>query len=309
MKIRSPLILLLFLGLLQCQGPSYSQSWRDINYAGDELSSHCLDIYVPKDQQAKYPAVVVIYGSAFFGDDMKDKATEVFGEALLNNGFAVVAINHRSSRDVIFPAQVHDVKAALRFIRARGSMYQIDTSFVGITGYSSGGHLSAFAGTSGSVVTKTVGKESVEIEGDLGMYMNHSSRVDAVVDWFGPIEFQSMDSCGSSMVHNAPDSPESIFIGGPIQDMDELCALANPITYVDAYDPPFLLFHGDEDPLVPHCQSEMLNQALQEGGVPAEYVLIAGAKHGPGVFEEEYFRKMSEFFLAEYEKVRNKNRK
>jgi dipeptidyl aminopeptidase/acylaminoacyl peptidase len=76
---------------------------------------------------------------------------------------------------------------------------------------------------------------------------------------------------------------------------------------VDAKDPPFLLFHGDEDPLVPHCQSEMLNQALQKAGVPAEYILIAGGKHGPGVFEKQHFRMMSEFFMAEYEKVRNKN--
>jgi len=306
MKIQGPLLLFLLLSLQQCQEPSYSQSWRDINYAGDELSSHCLDIYVPKEEQNMYPAVVIIYGSAFFGDDMKEKAMEVFGKTLLKNGFAVVSINHRSSRDEIFPAQVQDVKAALRFIRARGSMYQIDTSFVGITGYSSGGHLSAFAGTSGSVETKTVGMESVEIEGDLGMYTDHSSRVNAVVDWFGPIDFQSMDSCGSSMVHNAPDSPESILIGGPIQDKDELCALANPITYVDADDPPFLILHGDEDPLVPHCQSEMLSQALQKAGVPAEYILIEGAQHGPGVFEKENFRRMSEFFVAEYEKVKNK---
>jgi acetyl esterase/lipase len=307
MKIHSPLILLLFLSMLQCQGPSHSESWKDINYAGDELESHCLDIYLPKAVRDHYPAVVVIYGSAFFGDDLKGKAMEVFGQSLLNSGFAVVAINHRSSYDVIFPAQIQDVKAALRFIRSRGSDYRIDTRFIAITGYSSGGHLSAFAGTSGMVEKMTVDSTTVQIEGELGNYTEHSSTVNAVVNWFGPIDFQSMDSCGSSMVHNAPDSPESIFIGGPIQENDELCALANPITYVDAEDPPFLIFHGDDDPLVPQCQSEMLNQALQKAGVSAEYILIPGGRHGPGVFEKKYFTMMSEFFLAEYEKVQNKN--
>jgi dipeptidyl aminopeptidase/acylaminoacyl peptidase len=106
-----------------------------------------------------------------------------------------------------------------------------------------------------------------------------------------------MDSCGSKMVHDAPDSPESILVGGPIQDNDERCALANPISYIDPADPPFLILHGDADPLVPHCQSEMLFQGLQEAGVSSQFVLVPQAGHGPGLFEEEYFKMMCDFFL------------
>ena len=101
------------------------------------------------------------------------------------------------------------------------------------------------------------------------------------------------------MVHNAPDSPESILIGGPIQEHKERCALANPATYIDTQDPPFLILHGDEDPLVPHCQSAMLHEALKTAGVSSQFVLVPKAKHGPGLFEEKYFSMMCDFFLTE----------
>ena len=111
--------------------------------------------------------------------------------------------------------------------------------------------------------------------------------------------FKSMDSCGSKMVHDAPDSPESILIGGPIQENDDLCALASPITYIDPDDPPFLILHGDADPLVPHCQSRMLFQGLQEAGVSSKFILVPQAAHGPGLFTDEYFSMMTDFFLVE----------
>jgi acetyl esterase/lipase len=247
-----------------------------------------MDIYLPVVGKPPYPAVIIVYGSAFFGNDQKHTAYNTLGEPLLESGFAVVTVNHRSSRDAIFPAQVQDIKASVRFIRANSTEFQIDHSFIGITGYSSGGHLSAFTGTSGSVS---------QLEGDVGQNTSFSSSVDAVVDWFGPTDFQSMDSCGSSMVHDAPDSPESTFIGGPIQENDTLCYLASPISYIDPHDPPFLIFHGDADPLVPHCQSEKLFAALQKAGVPSQFVLVPNAGHGPGLFEEKYFLMMTEFFL------------
>jgi len=294
MKKEMVFLLFVILTSTQCTGQKYSKGWEDVNYAGDTLVSHRMDVYLPEISQASYPAIVIVYGSAFFGDDMKEVAFKTLGKPLLKSGFAVVAVNHRSSRDTIFPAQIQDIKAAVRFIRARGHEYQIDPSFIGITGYSSGGHLSAMTGTSGSVKA---------LEGHVGGNTAYSSSVNAVVDWFGPIDFQSMDSCGSTMVHDAPDSPESILIGAPIQENDELCALANPMSYIDSEDPPFLIFHGDKDPLVPHCQSEALFHALQKAGVPAQFVLVPGAKHGPGLFEEKYFRRMCDFFLTEYKKL------
>ena len=160
MKIKTILILLMIAGLFACQRPDYSNSWKNLNYAGDTLGSHMLDVYLPRETKSYYPAVLIIYGSAFFGDDLKERAYEVYGKPLLDAGFAVAAMNHRSSRDAIYPAQIQDVKAALRFLRARGSGFLIDTSFIGITGYSSGGHLAALAGTSGTVSSMTIGVHS-----------------------------------------------------------------------------------------------------------------------------------------------------
>jgi acetyl esterase/lipase len=292
-------IFIFSLVCINCFSQQYSKSWKDLNYAGDEMEYHRLDIYLPKVEKPKYPAVIVIYGSAWFGNNLKGSDLATLGNALLDAGFAVITPNHRSSMDAKFPAQINDIKAVIRFIRANAEKYQIDTSFIGITGSSSGGHLAALAGTSGLVKKFTVDSTTADIEGNVGQYTTYSSSVDAVVDWFGPTDFLAMDSCGSTLVHNDSNSPESSLIGGPIQDNKDKCALANPITYVDANDPPFLIIHGDADPLVPHCQSELLFNALQKKNVPSQYVLVPNAQHGPGLFVEKYFKMMTDFFKME----------
>ncbi|MCJ7448258.1 MAG: alpha/beta hydrolase [Bacteroidales bacterium] len=299
MKHFTALTLTFIILITGCTAQKNVKNWTNINYAGDTMTYHKLDIYLPEISKSSYPAVIVIYGSAWFGNNLKSAAFRNYGKTLLNNGFAVVAVNHRSSRDAIFPAQINDIKAAVRFIRANARKYKIDKSFIGVTGYSSGGHLSALLGTSGSVGRYEVNKASADLEGNVGSFTGTSSSVDAVVDWFGPTAFHLMDSCANSSSHDAAGSPESTLIGGPIQDNHDKCALANPITYVDKDDPPFLILHGDADPLVPHCQSEMLYKALQDKGVKSEMVLVPGGKHGPGLFEEKYFRMMADFFIRE----------
>jgi len=297
MKRRAIFIFLLLY--INCFGQQYSKSWKDLNYAGDSLEYHRLDIYLPEVEKETYPAVISIYGSAWFGNNLKESDLSTIGKALLDAGFAVVTPNHRSSFDAKFPAQIHDIKAVIRFIRANAGLYQIDTSFIGITGFSSGGHLSALAGTSGFVKQYTVDSTTFEIEGNLGPDTTYSSSVHAIVTWSGPTDFLVMDSCGSSLDHNASNSPESSLIGEPIQDNKDKCALADPITYIDANDPPFLILHGDADPIVPYCQSELLFNALQEAGVQSQYVLVPDAQHGTGLFVDEYFKMMTDFFSKE----------
>lgn len=293
--------LMLFLSL-NTFSQSFSKSWKDINYAGDKMGYHNLDIYLPKTGKPEYPAVVVIYGSAWLSNNLKGNVIENIGKPLLDAGFAVIAPNHRSSSDAKFPAQINDINAAIRFIRANAADYKIDTSFIAITGYSSGGHLAALAGTSGKTGLFKVGTESADLEGKVGKYTRFSSSVDAVVDWFGPTDFLMMDSCGSSMEHNAANSPESALVGGAIKENKDKVALANPCTYIDKNDPPFLILHGDKDPLVPHCQSELLHQKLRENGVKSALVIIPGGEHGPGLFEEKYYKMMTDFFTGEMKK-------
>ena len=298
LKIIAPLLAIYSWSFAQ----QYSKSWIDVNYAGDTLKYHLLDIYLPQVQKPNYPVVVIIYGSAWFGNNLKGVDLNTLGKVLLDAGFAVVMPNHRSSRDAKFPAQIQDIKAVTRFVRANAKKFQFDTTFIGITGSSSGGHLAALAGTSRFAKQSSIGSASADMEGEVGTHTKFSSSVNAVVDWFGPTDFLIMDSCGSKMNHNAASSPESILVGGAIQENKDKCALANPITFVDASDPPFLILHGDKDPLVPYCESEWLYKALQKVKVESEYVLVAGAQHGPGLFEEKYFKMMVDFFLKQLQK-------
>ena len=272
------------------------QKWFNINYAGDTLRGHRLDIYLPATGDGPFPVIVAIAGSAWFSDNSKPRAYNI-GSSLLSQGFAIVAINHRSSRKAIFPAQINDVKGAIRFIRANAAKYKLDTSFLGITGDSSGGHLSALAGTSGAITAFTVGSKTLSIEGNIGGNLNQSSRVDAVVDWYGPTIFQKIDSCGSSFRHDAKESPESILIGGLIQENDDLCALANPITYIDKNDPAVLIIHGDADNIVPHCQSIFLMRELSAKGVKNELIIVPKGVHGGEItWQDRNVEKMIAFF-------------
>ena len=296
----------------QSQNPDFAQSaiesskyWIDVDYAGDRITGHKLDIHLPKSGTAPYPVIICIYGSAWFSNNSKATTFSTgLGQRLLKEGFAVVNINHRSSSDAKFPAQIQDVKAAIRFVRANSAVFFFDSSFIGITGWSSGGHLSALAGTTNTTKIDKINGLDIEIEGTIGKFTQTSSHVNAVVDWFGPTDFLIMDSCGSSFKHDEEKSPESSLIGGPIQKNKDKVALANPITYVTKSNPPFLIFHGDKDALVPHCQSERLHAKLQQQGARSELVIIAGGEHGPGVMIEKYYDKMVMFFKSELKTVR-----
>ena len=120
---------------INCFSQQYSKSWKDLNYAGDTMIYHRLDIYLPEVEKPTYPAVILIYGSAWFGNNLKGTELATLGKALLDAGFAVVTPNHRSSMDAKFPAQINVIKAVIRFIRANAEKYQIDTSFIGIPAF------------------------------------------------------------------------------------------------------------------------------------------------------------------------------
>jgi acetyl esterase/lipase len=181
-------------------------------------------------------------------------------------------VGYRFSQEAKFPAQIHDCKAAVRWLRANAEKYNLDTNRFAAWGASAGGHLVALLGTSGGV-------------GDLEGMINDlhaSSRVQAVVDWFGPTDFLHIGEPESDLRHNAPDSPESRLIGGTLLEHKDLAAKASPITYVSKNAPPFLIMHGDTDRTVPFEQSERFYEALKKAGVDATLVPMKGAGHGFG---------------------------
>lgn len=270
------------------------KQWLDLNYANDNHVYHNLDIRLPNVDKPKYKAIIVIYGSAWFANNMKQMGFQAIGQPLLDSGFAVISINHRSSGDAMYPAQINDVKAAIRFIRANADTYNIDASFIGITGFSSGGHLASLAGTTNGVKTFTVGEKTVDIEGDLGNYAHVSSDVDAVVDWFGPIDFTRMENCTTTKNDKSPEA--ALIKGNPADNLDML-ALINPMTFLDEKDPRFLVIHGEADNVVPHCQSVFFSEMLKENGLLNEFISVAEGQHGPVTFNEDTFKKMTDFFL------------
>lgn len=292
-------VILAVFSFVTCFGQNPDRQWLNQNYANDEKEYHNLDIHLPDAEKPVYKAIIVIYGSAWFGNNLKQTAFETIGKQLLESGFAVIAINHRASSDAAYPAQINDVKAAIRFVRANAVKYKIDASFIGITGYSSGGHLASLAGTSNAVKEFTVGKKTVDIEGNIGNHTSVSSSVNAVVDWFGPIDMALMNECKSPKDKN---SPEAALIKDNPADNPDMIALLNPVTFIDKTDPQFIVIHGEADNVVPYCQSELFAKALKEKGLLTEFISVPQGQHGPVTFNESTFKKMTGFFLKEAEK-------
>jgi acetyl esterase/lipase len=255
--------------------------FRDLPYVTNGHERQKLDLYIPKAQE-KLPLIIRIHGGAWLAG-----SKEMEGPAdYPRQGYAVASINYRLSQHAVFPAQIEDCKSAVRYLRANAQKYNLDPNRFAVWGPSAGGHLAALLGTTGDVN-----------EFDVGENLSVSSRVQAVVDYFGPTDFLQMEEhrLPYGMVHNSPDSPESKLIGGNIQDNPEKVAKANPITYITKDAPPFLIIHGDKDPLVPHHQSELLEDALKKAGVPVTFYTVKGAGHG-GFKDPNVPRLTKEFF-------------
>ncbi len=272
-----------------------SEFWRDVDYVGDGMEGHKMDIYLPQQKQESYKVIIAIYGSAWFANNAKVSPMTSFAAPLLDAGYAVVSINHRGSPEAKWPAQINDVKAAIRFVRAHAKEYKFDTSFVGITGFSSGGHLSAYAGvTNGRRFVKS-GDVEIDIEGNLGNCLKESSSVDAVVDWSGPVDMLRMDEC---VRPKDASSPEAVILGGlnPRENLDWVNVLS-PVTLVDKDAAPILIIHGDADPVVPQCLSIHLKSEYDYAGAHAEFVSVPEGGHGhPHCFSEPYYQKAVDFF-------------
>ncbi len=239
---------------------------RDLSYVTNGHERQKLDLYLP-DNGEKIPVILWVHGGAFRAGSKENGVPLQYAR----RGYAVASLNYRLSQHAIFPAQIEDLKAAVRWLRAHADEYGLDRDRFGAWGSSAGGHLVAMLGTTGDVQQFEVGE-----------HLEFSSRVQAVVDYFGPTDFLLMDEQRppDGMSHNTPDSPESRLVGGPIQDNKERVAKANPITYVTPDDPPFLIVHGDRDRLVPFGQSLLLNDALEEGGVDVSFYRVKGEGHG-----------------------------
>ena len=272
-----------------------SQEWKDVNYAGDDKAYHTCDIYLPKKEQASYPVVIHIYGSAWFSNNSKGAADlGTIVKSLLDAGFAVVCPNHRSSMDAKWPAQIHDIRAVIRFVRGEAEKYKFDTSFIATSGFSSGGHLSSVAATTSGVKHMKVGTVDIDLEGNVGKYLCQSSEVNAACDWSGPVDLTAMD-CGEHMTMGE-NSPEDVLLNSKLTKEPDKYRSLSATTYVDSYDPPIIIFHGEKDNVVPCCQGKQFYELLQAAGVKSEATFVPEGSHGgPAMYTKENLKKMVNF--------------
>ena len=257
---------------------------RDLAYVTGGHERQRLDLFLPA-KGTNLPLIINIHGGAFRAGTKADGVPLPY----LAQGYAVASIGYRLSQHAVFPAQIEDCKAAVRWLRANAAKYGLDPYRFAAWGSSAGGHLAAMLGTAGDVKEFEVGED-----------LSVSSRVQAVVDYFGPTDFLQMDAhrLPAGMIHDPADSPESQLVGGAIQANKAKTRRANPVTYVTKDDPPFLIVHGDSDPLVPHHQSELLAAALQEAGVAVTFYTVKGAGHGG--FRDQKVAELTSDFLAKH---------
>jgi acetyl esterase/lipase len=241
---------------------------RDIEYAKINDTSLTLDIYRPADAKTPLPTIVFFHGGGWRKGN-KSNCTPAMG--LPAKGYVVASINYRLSDKAIFPAAVHDCKGAIRFLRAHAKDYFIDPNSMIAMGDSAGGHLAALIGTSGGVK---------DLEGTTGGNLDQSSNVQAVIDYYGPVDFISIIDQKSDVKRGEIGAPEVQFIGGRTLEHKDVAIKASPLTYVSKDTPPFLIVHGDKDPRVPQEQPREMLDAVKNAGVEASLHWVKDGSHG-----------------------------
>jgi acetyl esterase/lipase len=275
---------------------SVAPTYQDLAYATIS-SAQKLDLYIPTTGNGPFPVVIMIHGGGFMMGDKADGAGLAGVDQLLAADYAVASINYRLSGEAKYPAQINDAKAAVRFLRANATTYNLNPDKFGAWGASAGGSLVALLGTTCGVA---------ELEGaDLGN-ADQSSCVQAAVDWFGPIDFLKMDEqfAGTScpQTHNDASSPESQLVGAAIQTVPDLVKTTNPTNYITPDDAPFFIQNGSADCNIPPIQSKNLADALSAviGADKVTYMLIDGAGHGGAQFSTDANLALVIAFLDKY---------
>lgn len=250
----------------------------DIPYIPDGDAAQKLDVYLPEKASDKpLPTLIWIHGGGWRAGNKANPP----GLALIATGYAVASIEYRFSQKAVFPAQIQDCQAAIRFLRANAKKYNLDPEKFGVWGASAGGHLSALVGTAG-------GRKAFA---PIGGNEDQSDRVQCVIDIFGPANFNSVMAQAAAdqnvkniFTWNTPGDPYSGLIGGKLGQDKDKCDAVSPITYVSRENPPFLIHHGTADALVPYQQSVELADALKKAGVEVTLQTFPGAGHGGPAF-------------------------
>lgn len=242
-----------------------------------------MDLYLPLDKSVKqpFPVIIWIHGGSWI---QGDKNMDCLACQLFSKRYAVASVNYRLTSETSFPGQINDMKAAVRFLRANAKKYKLDPNRIAVWGSSAGGYLGALLGTAGDVK---------ELEGKSG-HNNQSSRVQAVIDWSGPTNLNTIQSQAGPNIKIRFDGPGTAVYSlmGARMDKQSL-ANASPVTYASKDDPPFLIMHGDQDDAIPPAQSQELCEVLRNAGVDVNNHVLAGYGHSFGA--PEHYKLVEDF--------------
>lgn len=256
----------------------------DVAYAGTRNPRHRLDIYLPglpklpeqprtdkprtdRPRTDKLPVIVFFHGGAWMQGDKSDGAARLM-PFVRTGRYAGISVGYRLSGEVPWPAQIHDAKAAIRWIRANAGRYGLDADRIGVWGRSAGGHLALMLGVSAGLP---------ELEGTLGSHTAVSSRVAAVASFSGVTDLLALIGKPSDLDRTKPDAPEALLIGGSLPENPARATAASPLAYASANDAPALIVHGTADRTVPYDQAVRMDTALRQAGVPSYLVTVQGA--------------------------------
>ena len=258
----------------------------DIEYARIDGQPLLLDLYLAPVAEAPTPLIIWVHGGAWRAGSKADVPIQ----ALVARGYSIASVDYRLSPVARFPAQVHDIKAAIRFLRAHAAQHRLDPQRFVIAGSSAGGHLAALVGVSNG---------HQELEGTVGEHLTISSDVQAIVSWFGASNLETILAQSTPHGLSVRVPALELLLGGQPKDQPDLAKLASPVTHVDAHDPPLLLIHGDQDPQMPINQSHELEGAYQRVKRPCQFELIHHGAHGGPQFFDATRLEVMERFLNE----------
>ena len=282
-KLRITLALLLIFRFAFAQMPTSKQIEArlpkgtivhgNIPYNNDTLKKHLLDIYMPVNAKGNVPLVIFIHGGGWIGNDKYADMGYMPNTiaAMLENGMAVASIDYRSATQAVFPAILQDCNKAVSFLYDNANKYGLDKNIIAIMGFSAGGHLASLMGTSQNNKVKD-------------LYFPNSYRpfqYKAVVDFYGPTDLVLLPG------NEDAKSPEALLIGAKPLERPDLAKAASPITYIDKNDPPFIIFHGEEDNIVSNKQSKLFSAWLKYYGVQHELTIVKDAPHFGTMYDVE----------------------
>ncbi|MEN3940592.1 alpha/beta hydrolase fold domain-containing protein [Prosthecobacter sp. SYSU 5D2] len=267
--------------------PAGVEARLDLPYAENENPRQKLDLYLPKERKADkpLPVIVFIHGGGWRNGD-KAGGIGNLGRFVASGDYAGVSVGYRLTGEAQWPAQIHDCKAAIRWIKAHAEEHGLDATKIGVWGTSAGGHLVSMLGTSGDVK---------ELEGTLGKHLDQDSQVTCVANYYGPENFITMVRQPSTIDRSqGRDYPEALLLGGPVPEREAVAREASPVTHVSAGDAAFFTAHGTKDPVVPYAQGEEIHAALTKAGVPS--ILQEMTNGGHGFRSEELDGRLKQFF-------------